>query len=109
MNRIYLIVLVLSVLYLRSLLLGVSKPTGGFSLGNFYVPPDNMMTFSSIPERFDSPENTEARDNFIKSVKFLGVKTKRVQILLIDLINELRILDWIFYQVCGKKGPCHDV
>ena len=28
----------LSVLYLRSLLLGVSKPTGGFSLGNFYVP-----------------------------------------------------------------------
>lgn len=32
-----------------------------------------MMTFFSSPQRFDSPENPEVPDHFIKSIKFLGV------------------------------------
>ena len=32
-----------------------------------------MIEFLSIPENFDTPDNTEVRDHFIRSVNFLGV------------------------------------
>ncbi|CAN5593010.1 hypothetical protein BH18THE1_BH18THE1_04480 [soil metagenome] len=32
-----------------------------------------MIEFLSIPENFDTPENTEIRDRFISSVDFLGL------------------------------------
>jgi PsbP-like protein len=32
-----------------------------------------MMEFFSSPQTFDSPENTEIHDHFIKSIKFLGI------------------------------------
>lgn len=31
-----------------------------------------LIYFISTPEKFDNPENTEIRDHFIKSIKFLG-------------------------------------
>ena len=35
-----------------------------------------MITFVSSPETFDSAENSEIRDHFIKSIKFLGVNNQ---------------------------------
>ena len=32
-----------------------------------------MIEFLSIPENFDTPDNTEVRDHFISSINFLGV------------------------------------
>ncbi len=32
-----------------------------------------MIEFLSIPENFDTPDNTEMRDHFISSINFLGV------------------------------------
>jgi hypothetical protein len=39
------------------------------------------ITFFSTPETFDSPENTEIRDRFIKSIKFLGLNNNATNIL----------------------------
>jgi hypothetical protein len=35
-----------------------------------------MINFMSSPETFDSPENIEIRDHFIKSIKFLGANNQ---------------------------------
>ena len=33
-----------------------------------------MIEFLSIPENFDTPDNTEMRDRFISSIDFLGLR-----------------------------------
>lgn len=35
-----------------------------------------LFDFIGNPETFDSPENTEIRDHFIKSIKFLGANNQ---------------------------------
>ena len=45
---------------------------------SWWVPTSNhvyMIIYMSNPEDFDSPENIEIRDHFVKSIKILGDKT----------------------------------